>query len=186
MFRQAQVTFYSFKEWEMLEEWSLSGALGFYSQEDNTLHILKYLKGLREQEDSDSPYANIPDWYVKCTLVHEYTHWLQWKKGKGVNPLAIRYVEIDSKVKTIYPQSEWEIESEAKWVETHPEALDEFEALVEAFLNPPVQEEEVIPEPPFEYIEISEWKVEDISGVTWVWSPVWEQWEEENLYDDYE
>lgn len=147
-FRQATVKFYSFSEWEMTEEWCMSLALGYYSEEDNTLHILKDLKGLKTNPECPKVYLNLPDTYVKCILVHEYTHWLQWKLGKGVNPLPIfpvGKIPVTPFIKKVYGPEDWVIETEARWMETHPELLEELEVLVEEVL-----EEEGIPEPPFE------------------------------------
>lgn len=137
-FRQANVIFYSFEEWEMTEEWCMSLALGYYSEENNTLHILKDLKGLKNHPECPKVYSNISHMYLKCILLHEYTHFLQWKKGKGVNPVPIfpvGKIPVTTFIKKVYSSEDWVIEAEAKWMETHPELLEELEALVEASLN---------------------------------------------------
>lgn len=81
-FRQAVVNFYSWEEWTQLPAWGRDLALGYYSQEDNQIHILKDMNALRKAAHVNECgyldcYQNIPDSQVKHTLYHEYTHFLQ-------------------------------------------------------------------------------------------------------------
>ena len=194
-FRQATVNFYSFEEWVQMEEWGLSLALGYYSEKDNQIHVLKDMKALREAALNDEDgyldcYRNIPDWYVRCILHHEYIHFLQWKLGRGKDPLPIlpsSKVPLKVLTRKVYQKEDWLVEAEAHYLERRPELLEELEAIVEAsMLNKEEEEVDTIPSPPFDHFQLGNWKVEDLKGQVWVWSPTWGRWELEDLYDDYE
>ena len=104
-------------------------ALGYYSEKDNQIHILRDMKALREAARNDKDdyldcYQNIPDWYVKCILHHEYTHFLQWKLGGGKEPLPIlNPIKVPLKVLTKYEQKDWFIKAEAAYLEKRPQLL---------------------------------------------------------------
>lgn len=137
-FRQVEVIYYSFDEWKELEAWTEEEALGYYSPEDNKIHILNDYKDLKEYVENKSDYKYPFDELIEDILIHEYTHLLQSKKGKGEGPMCILppgVVEVKDDFKYLYDSYYWETEAEARWIESHPELLDYLEELVETYLS---------------------------------------------------
>lgn len=153
-FRQATVNFYSFEEWTQLPAWGRDLALGYYSEEDNQIHILKDMKALRNSEDCPSCYRHIPDGYVKCVVYHEYTHFLQWKLGYGKDPMPIlptSKVPLKVLTRKVYDQEDWAIEAEAAYMEHRPQLIEELEAIVKASIKLEEIKEIEVEEDPFNH-----------------------------------
>jgi len=134
-FRQATLNLYSFQEWQVKDQWLRDLALGYYSEKDNQIHVLEDLKNLREaaRKLKIGCYKNTPDSYVKCIVIHEYTHFLQWKLGNGKDPLPILpqgVVPLKRFTKSVYQPSNWLIEAEAHYFERRPHLLGILEAIV--------------------------------------------------------
>lgn len=114
--------------------------------------------------------------------------------GGGKEPLPIlptELVPLKVLTKKVYRKGDWLIEAEAAYLEKRPQLLDQLEAIVEASISIKVEEAEEecmldAPPPPFDYFQLGYWKVEDLRGDVWNWSPTFERWEPENLYEDYD
>ena len=144
-FRLTKLILYSFEEWKVKDEWINDWALGYYSNNQQTIHVLKELSLLKHEPDCPKEFMELEDNYVDRIIYHEYVHSLQWRKGREETPLLIKEegLKISDITKNIYASYEgnmtqeymWLLEEEARSLELNPELIDELEELVESYLK---------------------------------------------------
>lgn len=117
----SNLEYHNWKEWKNSIDWFESAGLGRYDPFFNVIQVLVNLDSMKKDtEDCPEVYKNVPSNFWTVTLIHEYTHYLQWRKGNWIEPLLLmpeRNLDIPTLVKRIYREEDWEIETEAFWVE---------------------------------------------------------------------
>lgn len=133
-FRLVQtVKYYDWSEWKDSLDWCTDKCLGFYHLAWNEISVLVDLDGLKADSECPREYKNIPSNYWKAVLIHEYTHYLQYRKGNWKEPLCLLeegIVPMSDRITRVYRPEDKEIEAEAVYVEQHPELLDQLEQSV--------------------------------------------------------
>lgn len=179
----SNLEYHNWKEWKNSIDWFESAGLGRYDPFFNVIQVLVDLDSMKKDiEDCPQVYRNIPSNEWKRTLIHEYTHYLQWRKGNWIRPLPLMLegnLNIPAFVKRVYREEDWVIESEAFWVQEHPKLLQELEA---PLFNIPEQvlskSERALRtqgiKPAFEYVK-DEYMV-DLFNNTYYWNSNKEVW----------
>lgn len=125
------VEYWNWNWWKESQHWGESLGLGCYDPFFNKIIVLQDIKIMKEDDECPEVYQSIPNKYWESVLVHEYTHYLQWRKGQWIKPQLLfpeDSLEITDLVKSVYRPDDWGIETEAFYVEKHPYLVDELEA----------------------------------------------------------
>lgn len=125
------VEYWNWNWWKESLDWAESMGLGNYDPFLNKIKVLQEIKVMKKDDECPDVYKYTANNYWQHILVHEYTHYLQWRKGHWVEPLLLfpqDNLEVPDLVKEVYRKEDWGIETEAFYVEKHPELLDELEA----------------------------------------------------------
>lgn len=180
--------YHNWKEWKDSIHWAESSSLGCYDPFFNTIKVLVDLDSMKEDiEDCPIVYRNIPSNGWKIILIHEYIHYLQWRKGNWKEFVPLRLegsLDIPILVKRVYKEEDWEIETEAFWAEenVYPHNIKLMEQLETSVLVIPEQvlskSEQALRtqgiKPVFEYVK-DEYMV-DLFNNTYYWNPNEEVW----------
>lgn len=172
------VQYWNWNEWKDSLHWAADAGLGEYDSFFNTIKVLQDINVMKEDEECLNVYKNVPDNYWKCILVHEYTHYLQWRKGSWKEPILLfpkGSLEVPKLVKRVYRPEDWAVETEAFYVERNPYLLDELEvSLVDIPERVFTTSEKALLKqgikPAFEYIE--DQYVIDLYARTYYWDSV--------------
>jgi hypothetical protein len=180
--------YHNWEKWKNSIDWFESAGLGKYDPFFHTIQVLVDLDNMKKDtEDCPEVYKNIPSNYWKASVVHEYTHYLQWRKGEWKEPILLmpeRNLDIPTLVKMVYREEDWEIESEAFWVEKNvyphnPKILEQLETSVleipeQIFSKSKKALHTQNIRPAFEYEEDK--YIVDLVGNTYYWNPNEEIW----------